>query len=285
MALTNIIGIDHAVVVVKDLGRAAESWTRLGFTVSPQGTHSAKMGSANHTIVLGPDYVELLGVLTETDQNAPMRSFLAVRGEGVERLAFAALDATAGAEEIRLHGYTPIGPIEFGRPVKLPNGDQSEAKFSVFQWPLDEAPGGIRIFACQHRTPDKVWIAELQKHANTARRLKQVIIISSEPEKDAKQLAHMIDREICVEQAGTFFVPSGSDRADVLFLTQELFGRRFSRFPMVELPKRGAAALVFIAENLVLAERAVGTAGLRIQSGVIVPPAAANGVLLAFVAT
>ena len=44
MALKNVIGIDHAVVMVKDLDKAAENYKRLGFTVSPRGTHSAHMG-------------------------------------------------------------------------------------------------------------------------------------------------------------------------------------------------------------------------------------------------
>jgi Glyoxalase-like domain len=283
MALKNILGIDHAVVVVKHLDRAAENWKRLGFTISPRGTHSAKMGSGNYTIMLETDYVELLGIVAETEQNTSIREFLASRGEGIERVAYTALDAAAGAEEIRLHGYTPIGPIEFERPVTLPNGHESKAKFSVFQWPVDEPTGGIRIFACQHKTPDKVWIAELQKHANTARSLEQVIIISSKPENDAKRLARLIDREVSAGQDGAFFVSSGSDRADVLFLTRELFGRRFPGSSMAELPERGAAALVFDTDDLVSAERAVGTAGARIEAGVIVPPAAANGVLLAFV--
>jgi Glyoxalase-like domain len=47
VALENTIGIDHAVVVVNDLDKAAENWKRLGFTVSPRGTHSAHMGSGN----------------------------------------------------------------------------------------------------------------------------------------------------------------------------------------------------------------------------------------------
>ena len=92
MALKNVIGIDHAVVVVRDLDNAAENWKRLGFTVSPRGTHSAKMGSGNYTIMLDPDYMELLGVLVETEHNAPTRAFLGKRGEGIERIAFTAVD-------------------------------------------------------------------------------------------------------------------------------------------------------------------------------------------------
>jgi hypothetical protein len=97
VALKNIVGIDHAVVVARDLDQAAENWKRLGFTVSPRGTHSAKMGTGNYTVMLGADYIELLGVLAETEHNAPTRAFLARRGEGIERIAFTALDAAAGA--------------------------------------------------------------------------------------------------------------------------------------------------------------------------------------------
>jgi len=137
VALKNIVGIDHAVVVTRDLDAAAENWKRLGFTVSPRGTHSAKMGSGNYTIMLDPDYIELLGVLTETEHNAPTRSFLAERGEGIERVAFTAIDSAAGAEEIRARGYAALGPTDFERPVTMPDGTRSAAKFRVFQWPIE----------------------------------------------------------------------------------------------------------------------------------------------------
>ena len=113
MALKNVIGIDHAVVMVRDLDKAAENWKRLGFTVSPRGTHSAKMGSGNYTIMLDPDYMELLGVLVETEHNAPTRAFLGKRGEGIERIAFTAVDSAAGAEEIRARGYAARRPDRF----------------------------------------------------------------------------------------------------------------------------------------------------------------------------
>ena len=74
VALKNVVGIDHVVLMVKELDKAAENWKRLGFTVSPRGTHSAHMGSGNYTIMFDPDYMELLGVLTETEHNAPARA-------------------------------------------------------------------------------------------------------------------------------------------------------------------------------------------------------------------
>ena len=85
MALKNVIGLDHAVVMVKDLDQAAANYKKLGFTVSPRCTHSAHMGSGNYTIMFDPDYMELLGVLTPTEHNAPARAYLETRGEGIER--------------------------------------------------------------------------------------------------------------------------------------------------------------------------------------------------------
>jgi len=79
------------------------------------------MGSGNHTLMFGSDYIELLGVLTPTEHNAPTREFLARRGEGIERIAFTALDAAAGAGEIRARGYAGLGPTDFERPETLPD--------------------------------------------------------------------------------------------------------------------------------------------------------------------
>src|SRR3954451_20809610 len=196
--------------MVADLDQAAANWKRLGFSVSPRGTHSAKMGSGNYTIMLDPDYIELLGILAETDHNVPTRNFLAKRGEGIERIAFTAIDSAAGAEEIRSHGFEPIGPIDFERPVPLPDGTLSAAKFSVFQWPVDEAPGGLRIFACQHKTRETVWIPQLQNHTNTAKAIRRVSVVSPTPQADAQHLVRMIDGEVLSGSDGAFVVRSGS---------------------------------------------------------------------------
>jgi Glyoxalase-like domain len=282
VALKNVIGIDHAVVMVKDLDQAAANYKWLGFTVSPRGTHSAHMGSGNYTIMFDPDYMELLGVLTPTEHNAPARAYLDTRGEGIERVAFTAVDSADGAEEIRARGYPPVGPTDFERPVTLPNGTISAAKFRTFEWPRAETPGGIRIFACQHKTRETVWIPELMKHANGAKRLKQVVMVSPEPAKDAAHLSKMIDRDVRDEADGAVAVPSGGDRADFVFLTRDQLGKRFPDVSLAGLPERGGAGLV-IAADLGATEKALGATGVHSAGGIVVPPAAGNGTLLAFV--
>ena len=283
MALKNVIGIDHAVVMVKDLDQAAKTWKRLGFTISPRGTHSAHMGSGNATIMLDPDYMELLGVLTPTDHNAPARAFLDTRGEGIERIAFTAIDSTAGAEEIRARGYPPIGPIDFERPVTMPDGTLSAAKFRVFQWPVAEAPGGVRVFACQHKTRETVWIPELMQHANAAKRLKQVLIVTPDPVTDAAHLTRMIDREPRSDGDGAVTVPSGGDRADFVFLTRDRLARRYPGVSLAGLPDRGGAGLVLASGDLAATATALGSAAVRSAGAICVPPSQATGTLLAFV--
>jgi catechol 2,3-dioxygenase-like lactoylglutathione lyase family enzyme len=283
MTLKSIIGIDHAVIVVQDLDKAAENWRRLGFTLSPRGTHSAKIGSGNYTIMLDPDYIELLGVLVETEHNAPTRAFLAASGEGVERIAFTAVDASAGAEEVRARGYQPLGPTDFERPVKMPDGSLSAAKFSFFQWPLDETPGGLRIFACQHKTRETVWIPHLMEHANGAKRLEQMLVVSPDPTKDAAHLARMIDGTIETEGDGAVTVPSGSGRADFVFLTKGQLAQRYPEVPLSGLPERGGAGLVLATSDLTKARAAVGSAGVFSGGALCIPPKAANGALLVFV--
>jgi len=283
MSLQYVVGIDHVVVMVEDLDAAAENWRRLGFTVSPRGTHSAKLGSGNHTIMFGDDYIELLGILTATEHNASSRAFLAERGGGIERVAFTTTDAAAGVKELRDLGIEAIGPIEFGRPVDLPGGGKGEARFSIFQWPHQEAPANVRIFACQHHTRDSVWIPELQRHTNTTRGLQRVIVTSLQPERDAQHMQRLINTEQCLESDGGVVVPSGSTRADIFFVTLKELARQFQGVSLDGLPERGGAGLIVAVDDLAAAAQAVGTAGVRVGDRVVVPPSSADGVLLVFV--
>ncbi len=115
MPLKHILGADHVVITVRDLDAAAEQWKKLGFTLSPRGTHSPQMGSGNYTIMFDEDYLELLGVLHETEQNKPTREFLKNR-EGIERTAFTTDDAAAGAADLAARGLVPLGPVALRPP-------------------------------------------------------------------------------------------------------------------------------------------------------------------------
>jgi hypothetical protein len=120
------------------------------------------------------------------------------------------------------------------------------------------------------------------KHANGAKRLRQVLLVAPDPAKEAAHLSRMIDREPRHEADGAIAVPSGADRADFVFLTRTQLAKRYPGVALAGLPERGAAGLV-IAADLAQADNALGAAGLRSGDSLCVAPAAANGTLLAFV--
>lgn len=284
MSLNQVIGTDHAVVAVRDLDGAAEKWRRLGFTLSPRGTHSPHLGSGNYTIVFEIDYIELLGVLAETEHNAPTRAFLAKR-EGLERVAFTARDSAAAVEELKARGIAALGPVDFGRPVDLPDGGEAEARFRVMHWPVDERPGGLRIFACQHLTREAVWIESLQTHANTARRLMEVEMLTADPKSAGAHMTRLIDRPAEPMADGAVRVRSGADRADFIFLDRATLAKRHPGVALGGLPEEGAVGLRIAVANAAAATNAVGAAGIPGERTVTVPASAATGVLITFDAT
>ena len=241
-----LAGLDHVVIAVTDLDRAARDWAALGFTLSPRGVHSAHMGTVNHTLMLGPDYIELLGVVQPTDGNRPTRAFLERNGEGIERLAMRTTDAAADAAAARADGIAAIGPVSFSRPVERADGKRLDAAFSVFYWPDEARVAEMRLFACQHHTPGAVWLPELQRHDNGARRILRLERAVGDPEAAARGLAGLLGiapRRIGADQGGRWRIATAPGRADIDFIE-----------PTAALDE-GAARLVLASDDLTTIRR------------------------------
>jgi catechol 2,3-dioxygenase-like lactoylglutathione lyase family enzyme len=279
--LTSLEGLDHVVVMVRDLDAAAQAWRALGFTLSPRGTHSAHLGTGNYTLMFGSDYIELLGVLSPTALNEPSREFLQRRGEGIERAAFTTRDAAEGVAALRARGIDALGPVEFSRPVDLPNGHSGEAAFSVFHWPAQQRPADLRLFACQHHTRDTVWLPELQSHANTTTGIVRLEIVSRQPAAAAGQLADLIETEVDSVADGVR-VRTAPGRGELCFLTADAFGARHPALRRGALPAEGAAALVLRVADLDAAALCAGLDGTRTANAVTVAADRANGVAVVF---
>ncbi len=280
--MKHLLGLDHVVIMVRDLSAAAQAWKRLGFTLSPPGTHSAHMGTGNYTLMLDPDYFELLGVVVDTQHNAESRDWLK-RRQGIERAAFRTDDAAAGVVELADNGIVATGPLDFGRPVTLPDGTSTEARFRVFQWPANEAPAGLGIFACQHVTPQAVWIPELQAHPNTARRIVRVEVLAPDPLAAAEHLARLIDARVEEDRDGSWRVPTGTGRGMFVFLDRDGVLRRHPDAAAENLPEQGGVALVIEVDDLDRAAACVGALGSRSATGIAVAASAATGVILELV--
>ena len=141
----HIKGIDHVVIVVRDLDAACDTFRRMGFTVTPRGYHS--LGSQNHCVMFGDDYIELLW--SPEGAPHPSRQYytdFARAGEGLAAIALKTASAKGAYTEMLWAGFAPSDPVEFSRPVDLPEGKR-EARFRVAMASLDHTPGAGCSFA------------------------------------------------------------------------------------------------------------------------------------------
>ena len=171
----HIKGIDHAVIAVRDLDTVQEAYTRMGFTLTPRGDHT--LGSQNHCVMFGQDYIELLTV----PQRLPGREYyydFARIGDGLAAVALKTENVRGAYGELSAAALAPSEPVDFSRPVQLSEGT-SHASFRIAQLGAEQTPGG-QVFLCQHFTRDVVWRLEYQTHANTASSLAALAIISGD---------------------------------------------------------------------------------------------------------
>ena len=200
----NVQGIDHAVFAVRDLDVAYRTFERMGFTLTPRGHHT--LGSQNHCIVFGEDYLELLWLPPELKTRPFIADFLE-RGEGLAALALKTGNADAAYAELRAAGLEPTVPMDFSRPVHFAGGAR-DASFRTLDIGAGHVPCG-RLFLCEHRTPELVWRTEWQKHDNGAIALAAVAVIAagltataSAYEKIFRTRARKIAEGLLVETGG-----------------------------------------------------------------------------------
>lgn len=279
--LRHLGGIDHCVVLVRDLDAARDSFARLGFTVAPRGVHSAHMGTGNHCIMLRHDYFEILGVLSPTEANARWRKVLEHR-EGMTAIALRAHDAEQGAAEVAARGVPTLPVQHFGRPVDLPDGSRTETRFRTFHLAEMPAPG-LRLFACQHLTPEATWVPGLMDHPNTAEGLAGIEILAADPVTAAAGVARVLDRSPAAEPDGTVRLETGA--APLLFLNRAQLSARYPGLDLSGLPEAGPVTLAVRVADRTAAARCLDAAGVAAAEGpggLAVPPVAAHGVILAF---
>lgn len=249
-----IRGIDHVVIAVRDLDRARRTYERLGFTLTSRGFHS--LGSANHCIMFGSDYIELLALPQPHPALAYYADFLA-KGEGLAALALATGNADATYAELGAAGIAADAPLDFSRPVRLADGAR-DAAFRIVQLPPALTPG-CRSFLCQHYTRELVWRPEYRSHALGVTGLAAVAVVAEDAVAAAQEYARLFDAAPAQIEEG-LLVATGS--APIALSTRGKLGRRL---PGVELPARVRPMVA--ALFLRVADRAATASVLR-RSGV-----------------
>jgi hypothetical protein len=274
----HIKGIDHVVIIARDLDSAQDSFRHMGFTLTPRGHHT--LGSQNYCVMFDHDYLELLTV----PQRLPGREYyydFAHIGDGLAAIALKTDNARGAYDELAAAALAPSEPVDFSRPVQLAEGTKN-ASFRIAQLGLEQTPGG-QAFVCQHFTRDVVWRHEYQTHANTATGLAAVAIVSNEVAATAAAYEKLFDVKAKVIPEG-LLVDTGD--TPIAVVGEAALAKRLPGVWISARRQPCIAALFIRVVNRDTAERVLRAGGLqptRMPDGsVTVGAAEAHGVAIIF---
>ena len=270
--------LDHVVINVRDrIDEAAETWRRLGFTLTPRGYHT--LGSMNHLAMFGTDYLELIAAPAGDTK----RPEIMEAPEGLNGLVFGTEDSTATYAAMQASGVPVFPPGEFSRPVALPGGARDAVFRTVRLMPGAVAAG--RLYFCHHFTRDLVWRDEWRHHANGATGVARAVIADRDPIVLGTLFGKMFGADAVRPIGGGVALTVGVSRFDVV--TPDTLHAEFGDAS----PDGGGrdsymAALEFRTRSTDAAWRAMQQGGIigvrRANGSVIVPASAAFGATLAF---
>ncbi|MEE8350865.1 MAG: VOC family protein [Rhodospirillales bacterium] len=187
-------GFDHVIVGVADLEAARDTYSRLGFTLSPRGRHFG-WGTANYCIMFDGDYIELLGIVDASQFTNNLDKKLAESGEGLLSLCYATDDAEAAYEALKALGAEPPKPLS--RALELPEGEV-EPRFELVHLPPEATPGAPS-FVIRHLTPELVWQPQWLDHANGAAGISSATVRVDDVEAAAHAYAKLFGRQAVSE--------------------------------------------------------------------------------------
>ncbi|WP_372396814.1 VOC family protein [Azospirillum sp. HJ39] len=284
MSIDGITGLNHLVIATRDLDAARDAYGRLGFTVTPRGHHT-QLKSANHTVLFPTGtYLELLGIEEQRLVNAHYSAFLRQR-EGIAAIALKTPDARAAAGPLAAAGFPTTEPVDFGRPVTLPEGTR-DASFTIAQIDPAATPAG-RVFLCQHHTPELVWRADAMEHANGAAGLEALVVAAADPDAVAAAFARLLGGTVSERGAARVVEPAqpGNGQVPVLVATPDRLHWAWTADPAFATPPPFVAGFVLRVADPVRTQQAlqkskfptvVGNGVLRVNSS------SACGAMIAF---
>lgn len=211
--------VDHAVVnVLTRMDEAVARFGALGFTLTARGFHS--LGSINHLMMFGHDYLELVGIEPEA---TVVRREIADSPPGLNGLVFKTGDARKLHDDLRAAGIPALPAIDFDRPVEVA-GATERAAFTTVRIDPEWLAGG-RIYFCEHKTPHLVWRPDQPEHRNGAQALAGLTIVVPDPDAEGRRYARLLGCSHESTDAGAATLDLGAFR--LALCTPEHYRRRY----------------------------------------------------------
>ncbi len=238
--------IDHLVLAVHDLERAASFYRRLGFQVGARNRHP--WGTENHVIQFAASFLELITVadVQRVPPHAPrsfsfgqfVRDYLA-RREGLAMFVLDSADARADAAAFARAGIGDYEPFSFERAGRAADGTETHVAFTL-AFATDDSLPDAGFFVCQQHHPEAFWSAALQRHENGATNVSGVDLRVARPQDHVRFLEAFIGAqssgnglEYRFDQAGRLELDAAADRVGftgftVAALDLDVVARRLS---------------------------------------------------------
>lgn len=199
---SNIAGIDHAIVGVRDLEKAKEAYEKLGFRATPRGRHQG-WGTANYCLMFERDYVELLGIVDPKAFTNDLDSFLETR-EGLLSIALKTTDPVATRKAWADAGLSPDEVKDLGRLLE----PDTELRFQNVMLAAAET-ADVPIFACTHLTPEKTRQPGWTEHPNGALGIKTMTAVTRDPTSVVAPMSRIFGSAKITETDNTVAVHTG----------------------------------------------------------------------------
>jgi hypothetical protein len=214
--MTSDLQLDHTVINVGfDMDEAQDLFSQAGFQLTDRGYHT--LGSINHLMIFGTDYLELLGLPRGQE---PERKEIAEAPLGLNGLVFKTEDVDATYAHLQELGMAGDPPKAFSRPVELP-GETRDARFRTVHVRPDVFPAG-RVYFCEHGTPDLVWRSEWQEHDNGARSIPEFVVVANAQAGQAEDFARLLRTEVTGDGDTVAF-----DGGKLTILSPERYNERY----------------------------------------------------------
>jgi catechol 2,3-dioxygenase-like lactoylglutathione lyase family enzyme len=267
-----ITRLDHVIIAVADLDKAAATYRRFGFTLTPRGLHEGK-GTGNHCIMFGKTYIELLGVVDQSGADGRLAQRVKEHGEGGIGIAYGADDADKAAVSLRAAGIKAEDPVDLARPLDL-DGKRDIVRFRNVMLPDLKLPDTMQ-FVCTHVTPELTRARhEWQLHPSGATGVAAIIVAHETPSDQRTEFATLFGK-----------TDGRLDNAEIKLAPRAEIEAEHGKDALAGAPQAGIIGLT-IRVNEVDAVGAMLDMGRlphrETKSGIVVPAAAAHGIFLHF---
>ncbi len=280
--------IDHLVIAVHDLDKAADFYRSLGFQVGARNRHS--WGTENRLVQFPGTFLELITIgegakIPAHEEGrfsfgAFIQDYLRSR-EGLAMLVLDSQDAKADAAAFAQKGIGAFEPFHFERAGKKPDGSETKVAFSL-AFAADKAAPRAGFFVCQQHYPENFWNPAFQVHENGAANVVTVALAAPDPDRCKTFLTDFTGvvptspalHDLSFRLSGAHLDVMTPDDAAETYVSVE-----------AELDQPSFVAFAVKVEDILVQSKRLDAAEIPYQhvgSRLVVPASAAFGVAIAF---